>query len=604
MTSSPAGTAGLLASLHGPARLRQLEPEFLPELAEQIRRFLLAKVCATGGHLGPNLGVVELSIAVHRVFESPRDTILFDTGHQAYVHKILTGRRAGFDALRQAGGLSGYPCRAESAHDHIENSHASAALGYADGLAKAYHLAGRADRAVVTVVGDGALTGGMAWEALNNIGGAPQRPVIVVLNDNGRSYAPTVGGLAAHLGRRAGGATGTVFEHLGLAYVGPVDGHDIAACEDALREARALRRPVVVHVVTEKGRGYPPARADAAEQMHSIPVTDPDTGAATGGGQTWTDVFGEEICALGEGNERLVAITAAMPGPTGLHRFAEKFPDRFFDVGIAEQHALTSAAGLAMAGMHPVVAIYSTFLSRAFDQVLMDVALHRLPVTIVLDRAGITGPDGPSHHGMWDTTILGAVPGLSLAAPRDAELLRELLREAVADDGPTVVRFPKAGAASEVPALARMDGMDILHRSIGLPLDVLLVSYGALAPACLEGARELARRGIGVTVLDPRWAAPVNPALPHLAARHRLAVTVEDGNRCGGLGAALAQACLDTGVHTPVRNLGLPRAFLDAGSRADLLAACGLSGSSIGATIANALDALPQLPAVNDWDRT
>ncbi|MCU1649899.1 MAG: 1-deoxy-D-xylulose-5-phosphate synthase [Pseudonocardia sp.] len=583
----------LLEKVHDPAALRRLAPHQLPGLAAEIRRFLVEKVSAAGGHLGPNLGVVELTIALHRVFSSPQDTIVFDTGHQAYVHKILTGRRKGFDVLRQAGGLSGYPSRAESVHDHIENSHASAALAYADGLVKAYRLTRQADRSVVAVVGDGALTGGMAWEALNNLGGAPNRPVVVVVNDNGRSYAPTAGGLAHHLtALRAGGrGTRNVFTDLGLAYVGPVDGHDVGACEQALRRARSMGRTVVVHCVTRKGHGYAPAEAETAELMHAVGVLDPVTGAAPPAPRTWTDVFAEEICAIGTERDDIVAITAAMAGPTGLARFGRRFPHRFFDVGIAEQHAVASAAGLAMAGLHPIVAIYATFLNRAFDQLLMDLALHRLPVTLVLDRAGITGPDGPSHHGMWDPVLLGAVPGLRLAAPRDPATLRELLREAVSvTAGPTVVRYPKASAGPDIAAVTRMDGLDVLHRGRHRSLDVLIVSYGALAPVCLDAARRLDEHGIGVTVVDPRWALPVNPALVHLAARHDLAVTVEDGARTGGLGTALAAACADTDVDTRVRTLGLPLAFLDAGRRADLLAAHGLTGQGIADTILSALE--------------
>jgi 1-deoxy-D-xylulose-5-phosphate synthase len=598
-------TAGvsLLASITAPADLRHLDAEQLATLCGEIRDFLIAKVTASGGHLGPNLGVVELSIALHRVFDSPHDRILFDTGHQAYVHKLLTGRRGEFDQLRQAGGLSGYPCRGESVHDVIENSHASTALSYADGLAKAHELRGETDdRHVVAVVGDGALTGGMCWEALNNISGAPARPVVIVLNDNGRSYAPTVGGLAQHLQALRENTTarprsaaahppGSVFEQLGLAYLGPVDGHDIAATEQALRRAVALRRPVVVHCVTVKGKGYRPAETDLAERMHAVGVINPDTGRpAVREARTWTDVFTDQLCSLGADHGTLVAITAAMPGPTGLHRFGEAFPDRMFDVGISEQHALTSAAGLALGGLHPVVAVYSTFLSRAFDQVLMDLALHRLPVTIVLDRAGVTGPDGPSHHGMWDLAILSAVPGLRIAAPRDPARLRELLSEALTDGaGPTVLRFPKARAGPDLPAITRMDGLDILYRGERLPLDVLVVSTGAMATCCLAAAAVLDRRGIGVTVVDPRWVIPVHPTLIHLVARHRLTVTVEDGVRVNGAGAALAQECTDASLGAVIVTLGLPRAFLPHGTRADLLRAYGLDPDSIAGRVTREL---------------
>ncbi|MFJ4771035.1 1-deoxy-D-xylulose-5-phosphate synthase [Streptomyces uncialis] len=578
-------TSSLLDTVIGPEVLRVLPPEQLPLLAAEIREFLVEKVCASGGHLGPNLGMVELTLALHRVFNSPRDAIVFDIGHQAYVHKLLTGRRKDFDSLRRAGGLTGYPSHSESPHDLVENSHASTALSYADGLAKARALSGANDRAVVAVIGDGALTGGMGWEALNNIGGSG-RPVTVVLNDNGRSYAPTGGALADHL--TALKETGTtaarnLFTDLGFAYVGQVDGHDTVAVETALRTARAMCRPVVVHVVTVKGRGYRPAEADEADCLHAVGIVAPATGRpAVSSGQSWTSVFGQHMAEIAAEHDEVVAITASMLRPTGLHPMREKFPERVFDVGIAEQHAVTSAAGLAMGGFQPVVAIYATFLNRAFDQVLMDVALHGLGVTFVLDRAGITGPDGPSHHGMWDLAILSSVPGLRIAAPRDTEQLAELLREAVAHrDGPTVLRLPKATAGPPLPALARMDGMDILHRSRSGPLDVLLVPAGPLAGPALEAAAVLEEQGLGVTVVDPRWVLPVNPALPALAARHRLVVTVEDGLRTGGMGTALAQACRDAAVTTPVTCLGLPTAFIAHGTRPALLAQAGLDGPGI-----------------------
>ncbi|MEU2432437.1 1-deoxy-D-xylulose-5-phosphate synthase [Streptomyces sp. NPDC007861] len=561
--------------------LRSLDPGRLLVLAEEIRAFLIDRVTRTGGHLGPNLGAVELTIALHRVFDSPRDAIVFDTGHQAYVHKVLTGRVKGFDRLRRPGGLSGYPSRAESEHDWVENSHASTSLSYADGLAKAFALRGQRDRRVVAVIGDGALTGGMAWEALNNIGSAQDRPVIVVLNDNGRSYAPTGGGLAEHLA--AGPGEVNSFTTLGLAYLGPVDGHDTPEIERALCRARALDRPVVVHVRTVKGKGYPPAEADEADCLHAVGTVDPATGRpASPGPPTWTTVFGQELLRLAEKHDELVAITASMLRPTGLNAMAVAFPGRVFDVGIAEQHAVTSAAGLAMGGLHPVVAVYATFLNRAFDQVLMDVGLHRLPVTFVLDRAGITGPDGPSHHGMWDLAILSAVPGLRVAAPRDATRLRQLLTEAVeCDHGATALRLPKASAGGDVPALVTMDGIDILHGGAARPLEVLLLPVGPLAAAALEAAAELERHGIGVTVADPRWVLPVNPALPGIVARHALAVSIEDGIRTGGAGSALALACADAGVTTPVHTLGLARAYLPHGSRGTLLGQAGLDAAGI-----------------------
>ncbi|WP_225727248.1 MULTISPECIES: 1-deoxy-D-xylulose-5-phosphate synthase [unclassified Nocardia] len=576
-----------------PEELRLLPVDQLPQLAAAIRTLLLDTVLTVGGHLGPNLGVVELTIALHRVFDSPRDTLLFDTGHQTYVHKILTGRGPSFaQTLRQSGGLSGYPNRDESPHDVIENSHASTALSYADGIAKAHALQEQDDRAVVAVVGDGALTGGLAFEALNNIGAAPKRPVIVVLNDNGHSYAPTEGALAAHLHRlRTDRPTGvatpalpTVFEDLGLVYIGPVDGHDFSALESALRRARALRRPVVVHVITVKGRGYPPACADP-ERMHTTGARrSPGTPPAP---QAWTQVFADTLVDIGSRRTDVVAITAAMPGPTGLARFAKRFPQRCFDVGIAEQHAVASAAGLATAGLHPVVAVYSTFLNRAFDQVLLDVALHRLPVTFVLDRAGVTGPDGPSHHGMWDLTLLGVVPGLRVAAPRDTTRLRELLAEAVADDsGPTAVRFPKASAGPDITALERFQGIDLLHRDTRW--DVLLVGIGPLASECLEAARRLDEHGIGTTVIDPRWVLPVSDLMIGACLRYRMIAVAEDNTAAGGVACALQRALTDAGARIPVRGLGLAHRFLGHGERGALLAEAGLTGEGIADSVVSA----------------
>ena len=612
---------GLLKSLHGPDDLKRLDAAQLPALAVEIREFLIAAVARTGGHLGPNLGVVELTVAMHRVFDSPHDVLLWDTGHQAYVHKLLTGRAADFSSLRQEGGLSGYPSRAESAHDVIENSHASTALSYADGLAKAFAVRGERDRAVVAVVGDGALTGGMCWEALNNIAAAPERPVIIVVNDNGRSYAPTVGGLAAHLNRLRlspsyeqaldlvktslgrtpllgapiyealhGMKKGlkdllqpqAMFEDLGLKYVGPIDGHDIAALEGALRQARAFGGPVIVHCLTQKGRGYAPAENDEADNFHGVSVIDPHTGVPIGvAPPSWTQVFAEEMVAIGHERPDVVGITAAMLRPVGLHPFATAFPDRVFDVGIAEQHAVTSAAGMATGGLHPVVCVYATFLNRAFDQVLMDVGLHRLPVTFVLDRAGVTGEDGPSHNGMWDLSLLGIVPGMRVAAPRDASRLRELLREAVDDDrGPTALRFPKASVADEdIAAIDRVGGMDILRRDEGA--DVLVVAVGALAPLGLDVAERVSAQGLPVTVVDPRWVLPVDASLPALCAAHSLVVVIEDNGRVGGIGDAIARELRTRRVDVDVVTFALPQEFLATGKRAAVLAAAGLSAQEI-----------------------
>ncbi|SFP28002.1 1-deoxy-D-xylulose-5-phosphate synthase [Amycolatopsis arida] len=588
------GPRGPLGAVEGPVDLRALPAALLPEFAEEIRTFLVDTVTRTGGHLGSNLGMVELTIALHRVFDSPRDVVLFDTGHQAYVHKLLTGRRREFATLRQRGGLSGYPSAAESPHDRIENSHASTALSYADGLARAFSLRGTTDRRVVAVIGDGALTGGLAWEALNNLGAGPQRPVVVVLNDNGRSYDPTVGALGRHLaGLRAGaGRASSVFAELGLGYLGPVDGHDIAAVEDALRRAVRWRRPVVVHCVTRKGKGFPPAEADEADCLHAVgPAAPAATRASAAEPPSWTSVFGQELRAIGAERPDVVCLTAAMLRPTGLLPFAETYPDRVIDVGLAEQHAVAGAAGLAMGGLHPVVAVYATFLNRAFDQVLMDVALHRLPVTFVLDRAGVTGPDGASHHGMWDLSLLALVPGLRLAAPRDAGTLRELLREAVAvDSGPTAVRFPKGTTGPDVPARYRRGRCDVL---LDPPdPDVLLVAVGPLAPACLAAAAELRRQGIAATVVDPRWVHPLDPSLLELAAAHRLVITVEDNTGTGGVGARLAQAAAGEQGAPRVRCLALPGEFLPHGGRGELLDEHGLTASAIAAAVRQHLPAI------------
>lgn len=618
MSEAHPASTGLLASITSPGDLKRLTPEQLTLLAAEIRDFLVAKVSRTGGHLGPNLGVVETTLALHRVFESPRDSVLFDTGHQAYVHKMVTGRQDGFDLLRQRGGLSGYPSRAESEHDLIENSHASTALSYADGISKAYALRGE-DRHVVAVVGDGALTGGMCWEALNNIASAKNRLVIVV-NDNGRSYAPTIGGLADHLStlrlnpgyervldlvKDALGSTPVVgkpvyevlhavkkgikdavspqpmFEDLGIKYIGPVDGHDVQAMESALRRAKGFNAPVIVHAVTRKGYGYRPAELDEADRLHGPGSFDAATGKLLAKPSVkWTHVFAEELVQIADERPDIVGITAAMAEPTGIAALARKHPDRAYDVGIAEQHAATSAAGLAIGGLHPVVAVYATFLNRAFDQVLLDVAMHRLPVTFVLDRAGITGPDGPSHYGIWDMSVFGVVPGLRIAAPRDAATLREELREAVAvDDGPTIVRFPTGSVAPATPAVRRFGQVDVLREDDRK--NVLLVTVGSFAGVGLEVADRLAEQGYGVTVVDPRWVRPVPIELIGLAGQHRMVVTLEDGIRAGGVGDAVASALRDSAVDVPLRDFGVPSGFHPHGTRAEILTALGLTAQDI-----------------------
>ncbi|MFD4124438.1 1-deoxy-D-xylulose-5-phosphate synthase [Streptomyces globisporus] len=610
----------LLTRIKGPRDLDRLSLGELDQLAEEIRTFLVDAVSKTGGHLGPNLGVVELTIALHRVFESPKDKVLWDTGHQAYVHKLLTGRQD-FSRLKSKGGLSGYPSRAESDHDIIENSHASGVLGWADGLAKANEVLKKDDH-VVAVIGDGALTGGMAWEALNNIAAAKDRPLVIVVNDNERSYAPTIGGLANHLAtlRTTDGyerflargkdilertpvvgrplyetlhgakkglkdfiAPQGMFEDLGLKYVGPIDGHDVEALESALQRAKRFGGPVIVHCLTEKGRGYTPALEDEADRFHAVGKIHPDTGLPiSSSGLDWTSVFGEEMVKLGQEREDIVAITAAMLQPVGLGKFEEAFPDRIYDVGIAEQHGAVSAAGLATGGLHPVFAVYATFLNRAFDQVLMDVALHKCGVTFVLDRAGITGTDGASHNGMWDMSILQCVPTLRIAAPRDADQVRAQLREAVAvDDAPTVVRFSKGAVGPAVQAVGKAGGMDILREPKAARPDVLIVSVGALAPMCLEIADLLDAQGISSTVVDPRWVKPVDEALAPLAERHRVVVTVEDNSRAGGVGSAVAQALRDAGVDVPLRDFGIPPVFLDHASRGEVMTDIGLTAPDI-----------------------
>ncbi len=616
----------ILPRITSPADVRALGPAEVETLAAEIREFLVQSVSRTGGHLGPNLGVVELTLALHRVFESPRDTLVFDTGHQAYVHKLLTGR-SDFSGLRQRGGLSGYPSRAESEHDVVENSHASTALSWADGIAKAYSIEGRVDRHVVALIGDGALTGGMAWEALNNIAAGHDRRLVIVVNDNGRSYAPTFGGFAEHLDRlrtargyedvlawgkralRRSGPPGRavygalhgmkkglkdlvapqgMFEDLGIKYVGPVDGHDVAAVERALRLARDFGGPVIVHCITEKGRGYVPAEQDVADRFHAVGRIHPETGLPVAVSRFgWTSVFADEIVAIGRRRHDVVAVTAAMLQPVGLAPFAAAFPSRVFDVGIAEQHAVTSAAGMAFAGLHPVVAVYATFLNRAFDQVLMDVALHKAGVTFVLDRAGLTGDDGASHNGMWDMSMLRMVPGLQLAAPRDEETLRAALRAAVeVDDAPTVVRYPKGPLPDALPALDSVDGVDVLVRpSAGEGPSVLLVGVGPMARVAVDAAEILAASGVRATVVDPRWVLPVPAALVKLAGDHDHVVCVEDGLVEGGIGGVLAQRCVEAGVSVPVRALGVPMGFLAHASRAELMADLQLGAEGVAAQV-------------------
>lgn len=612
----------LLETISGPRDLDGLSREQLVVLAAEIREFLVREISKTGGHLGPNLGVVETTIAIHRVFDSPRDAIVFDTGHQSYVHKLLTGRQD-FSKLRQIGGLAGYPQRSESVHDIVESSHASSSLSWADGISRAFEMTGQGDRYVIAVVGDGALTGGMTWEALNNISDDNTRRLIIVVNDNGRSYAPTIGGMARFLNtvrtRRSyrslylssrqvfdrlgppgralyrgmrGGLHGflsrfsnnaALYSNLDIKYIGPVDGHDIEAMQAALGQAKGYGAPVIVHAITQKGRGYDPAVSDAADQFHAVGQIDPETGESIEltSAASWTSVFADELVRLATINPRLVGITAAMLRPTGLHRMAERFPNRVHDVGIAEQHAVASAAGLAFGGLHPVVALYATFINRAFDQVLMDVALHKAGVTFVLDRAGITGPDGPSHHGMWDLAILQVVPGIRLAAPRDSTRLREELEEAVAvDDGPTVLRYPKGTVGVEYDARQRLDdGVDVLRESA--QKDVLIVTVGPMAGIGLEVAERLASQGIGATVVDPRWVVPVPTSIIGLAAEHRIVVSVEDGVRVGGIGTRIRQDLRAAGVDTAVTELGLPDEFLDHGSRAEILERVGLSPQHI-----------------------
>lgn len=612
---------GFLEGIDKPRDLDALHQSELATLCQEIRSYLIDSVAHTGGHLGPNLGVVEISVALHRVFDSPTDSIVFDTGHQSYVHKLLTGRRD-LSSLRQKDGIAGYPQRSESEHDIVESSHASSSLSWADGISRAFKATGQADRHVVALIGDGALTGGMSWEALNNITDDNDRKLVIVVNDNGRSYAPTIGGLARTLNKmrteawyrrgykiskRVFGAFGRpgqslfktihaavetvftqnaprgIFPNLGIQYIGPIDGHDLSAMEEALRRAKNLNAPVIVHAITQKGRGYSPAISDEADQFHAVGQIDPESGLPIkkSTGLTWTGVFADEMVEIAKQNERVVGITGAMLIPVGLHKMAAKFPKRVFDVGIAEQHAVTAAAGMAFGGLHPVVAIYATFLNRAFDQLLMDVALHKAGVTLVLDRSGITGPDGASHHGVWDLSILQVVPGIAIAAPRDGIRLQEELREAIAiQDAPTVIRFPKGSVPNPINAIKRLPGgVDVLSQAASK--DVLLVAVGSFANTAIEVAQMLADQGIGATVVDPRWVLPISQDLISLASAHRLVVTLEDGVRVGGFGTRLRQDLRAHDVDTGLNEVGIPAEFLEHAERDEILERLGLTAKAI-----------------------
>ena len=631
----------MLNQINSPADVKRLNDGEVAQLASEIRSFLIEQVSKSGGHLGPNLGVVELTIAIHRTFDSPKDVVVFDTGHQSYVHKLLTGRIAGFDKLRQRGGLAGYPNRSESEHDVVENSHASTALSWSDGIAKGFSLTGQKDRVVVCVVGDGALTGGMSWEALNNISTSKNERLVIIVNDNERSYSPTIGGLATYLStlRATSGyekfldwgkgvlertpvvghpiyetlhgvkkgikdivAPQGMFEDLGLKYLGPIDGHDVLAMENSLKIAKEFGQPVLVHVITEKGRGHAPAVNDEAEKFHAVGVVDAETGQPLSkGGKSWTSVFSDELVKIGAERSDVVAITAAMMGPTGLDKFEKAYPDRTFDVGIAEQHATTAAAGMAFAGLHPVVAVYSTFLNRAFDQLLLDVALHKAGVTFVLDRAGVTGDDGPSHNGMWDLALTGIVPTLHVAAPRDGQRLKETLREALdISDAPSLIRFPKGAINPDIPAFERRDGIDVLYR--GESADVLLVSIGAFASIAVESAAQAYREGVGVTVIDPRWVKPLPKALITMAQRYKNVVVLEDGIKHGGIASTISELFREEQLNIPVHSIGLPLTFLEHAKRAQILEDLGITVQNITRSLVSwnstqfAVDAKEEMP--------
>jgi len=635
----------MLSQINSPADLAALSHEDLIELSAEIRALLIEKVSKTGGHLGPNLGVVELTIAIHRAFESPKDVIVFDTGHQSYVHKMLTGRGGAFDTLRQRGGISGYPNRRESEHDVIENSHASTALSWGDGISRGFSLQGAKDRHVVVVVGDGALTGGMSWEALNNIAPEQKRNLVIVINDNERSYSPTIGGVATYLstlrvtsgyekfldwgkevlhktpvvgmpiyetlhGMKKGikdiVAPQGMFEDLGLKYLGPIDGHDIAAMERALRQAKEYGAPILVHAITEKGKGHKPAVADEAEKFHAVGVIDPESGEPLAkSGTSWTKVFAQELVEIGKTREDIVAITAAMLGPTGLDQFQAAYPERTIDVGIAEQHAVTSAAGLAFTGLHPVVAVYSTFLNRAFDQLLLDVALHKAGVTFVLDRSGVTGDDGPSHHGIWDLALTGIVPTMHVAAPRDGARLKELLREAVEiSDAPSMIRFPKGAVQEDIPAFERRDGIDVLYR--GESADVLMISVGAMAAIAVEAASSAYREGVGVTVIDPRWVKPLPESLVRMAERYKSVVVLEDGIRHAGIGSSISEVFRDEGVLIPLHSIGVPLEFIEHSKRGEIMSDIGITAQNISRSVvewSSVLKEEMQLPSDENADR-
>ena len=610
----------MLDKIKSPEDLKALSYNLLEDLSGEIRKYLIEQVSKSGGHLGPNLGVVELTIAIHRVFESPKDVVVFDTGHQSYVHKLLTGRSLGFNKLRQRGGVAGYPNRQESEHDVVENSHASTALSWSDGIAKGFSLTNQKDRTVVCVVGDGALTGGMSWEALNNIAASKNEKLVIIVNDNERSYSPTIGGVATYLStlRTTSGyerfldwgkgvlektpvvgqpiyetlhgvkkgikdivAPQGMFEDLGLKYFGPVDGHNIEAVEKALKIAKDYDAPVLVHVITEKGKGYAPAIQDEAEKFHAVGVVDPETGVPLAkGGKSWTSVFSDELVKIGSERKDVVALTAAMMGPTGLDKFQKSFPDRTFDVGIAEQHATTAAAGMAYAGLHPVFAVYSTFLNRAFDQLLLDVALHKAGVTFVLDRAGITGDDGPSHNGIWDLALTGIVPTLHVAAPRDGQQLRETLREALdISDAPSLIRFPKGVVNPDIPAFERRDGVDVLYR--GESADILLVSIGAFAAIAVEAAGQAYREGVGVTVIDPRWVKPLPESLVTMAQRYKSVVVLEDGIKHGGIASTISELFRESQLNVPVHSIGVPLTFLEHAKRNEILEDLGITVQNI-----------------------